>query len=316
MDKKLFDIPILLITFNKPEITCHVFEQIRKIKPSKLFLFSDAPATEDSHEAELVETCRYLLDDSQINWPCKVERWFPETKIGNAIGIPSAITWAFETCDKLIILEDDCLPHPTFFAFCKFMLDKYESNDRVMHISGTHRHEKSKINHADHFFSRVGNLCGWATWKRAWNKYDFWMELLPEMKSEKKIQKIFGDAEVAKYWHDRFDTVYEEKKKHTWEYQWQYTLFQNDGLAVVPNVNLVSNIGIDDNESEQLQNSYNFNETKAWKNLNTDATLSIDNAYEIHYAQRVFYKKKTFGARIVDKVRRILTAVFSLGASL
>jgi hypothetical protein len=312
MDTKLFDIPILLITYNKPETTCHVLEQIRKIKPSKLYIFSDAPKSDSQEEVDLVETCRYLLEDSQINWKCKVERWFSETNVGSAIGIPSAITWAFETCEKLIILEDDCLPHPTFFAFCKFMLDKYHSNERVMHISGTHRHNGTRISQADHFFSRVGHIWGWATWKRAWNKYDFWMEQFPEMKTQRKIQKIFRDATVAEYWHTRFDQVYQESKKQFWEYQWQYTLFQNYGLAAVPNVNLVSNIGITDHESGLEQQGYHFYETKVWKNMNTDVKLSIDNVYEIQQARRIFFKKEPIGTRILNKVKSLLTTAFIL----
>ncbi|MCE6992657.1 hypothetical protein [Dyadobacter sp. CY323] len=312
MDTKLFDVPILLVTFKKPETTCHVLEQIRKIKPAKLYIFSDAPASGNEEEVDLVETCRHLLHDSQINWNCKVERWFPESNVGSAIGIPSAISWAFETCDKLIILEDDCLPHPTFFSFCKFMLDKYQSNERVMHISGTQSNPEIRVDHADHFFTRVGNTCGWATWKRAWNKYDFWMEQLPEMKSQRKIQKIFGDAEIAKYWHDRLDKVYEETKKNSWEHQWQYTLFQNYGLATVPNVNLVSNIGISDTDSYNDHSNAHFHETKPWKNLQTAVNLSIDNAYEIQHARRTFLKRETVGTRLLKKVKSLLTTTFAV----
>jgi hypothetical protein len=307
-----FDVPILLIAFNRPETTCHVLEQIRKIKPSKLYIFSDAPASHNEEEIDLVDTCRHLLHESQINWNCKVERWYPESNIGSAIGIPSAISWAFETCDQLIILEDDCLPHPTFFPFCKFMLDKYQNNERIMHISGSQGNRETRIDHVDHFFTRVGNTCGWATWKRAWLKYDFWMEQLPEMKKQRKIQKIFGNAEIAEYWHERLDKVYEETKKHTWEHQWQYTLFQNYGLATVPNVNLVSNIGITDSAYQYDYDTTQFSETKPWKNLQTAVNLSIDNAYEIQRARRTFLKRETIAVRILKKIRSLIMTRFAV----
>ncbi|UON83583.1 hypothetical protein MUK70_01010 [Dyadobacter chenwenxiniae] len=115
MDNKLFDIPILLIVFNRPETTCLVFEQIRKLKPARLYLFSDAPRNSNLEDTHLVEVCRYLIDDSQIDWDCQVERWFPETNMGCALGISSAISWAFESSEQLIVLEDDSLPHPSFF---------------------------------------------------------------------------------------------------------------------------------------------------------------------------------------------------------
>lgn len=309
MNTTPFNIPVLLITFNRPETTCHVFEQIRKLKPASLYIFSDAPRLDKPDEADLVEMCRCLVDESQINWECKVERWYSEVNMGNAVGISSAITWAFETCEKLIILEDDCLPHPSFFTFCKFMLDKYQSNERVMHVSGTHWDKKFKINQADHFFSRIGHIWGWATWKRAWNKYDFWMEQFPEMKHQRKIQKLFGDIEIANYWHERFDRVYNEERKKTWDYQWQYTLFQNYGLAAVPNVNLVSNIGLEPGQGVDDQREYQFYETKVWKNMKTDVRLTIDDSYERFRAKSVFIKDLTVGNRILNRFRNLISSL-------
>ena len=282
MKNKQFDTPILLIAFNRPETTCHVFEQIRKIKPSKLYIFLDAPRNEFESDIDLVETCKVLLDDSQINWPCKVQRWLADDNLGQAIGISSAITWAFESTERLIILEDDCLPNLSFFEFCQTMLTKYENNERIMHISGTCYQNGGLSGDENHFYSMVNHIWGWATWKRAWNKYDFWMEQFPEMKRSKKIQQIFGNAAIGKYWHDRFDQVYNETKKRSWDDQWQYTLFENYGLAVVPNVNLISNIGIQ-SRSDGLPAAFHFTETKSWRNENTHAQLIQEKRYYAHF---------------------------------
>ncbi|MCF2487398.1 hypothetical protein [Dyadobacter sp. CY347] len=242
MNKKLFDIPVLLITFNRPETTCLVFEQIRKLKPTHLYLFSDAPRLDHIDDVDLVETCRCLLNDSQIDWPCQVERWFPETNMGCALGVSSAISWAFESSERLIILEDDYFPQPDFFSFCKSMLEMYRDNERIMHISGAHRSEKLEANDADHIFSLIAETGGWATWKHAWEKYDFWMEQLSDMKSQNHIQRLVRDKHISKYWYERFDQVFEDGKKQNWEVQWQYTLFKNYGLAVVPSTHLVKDI--------------------------------------------------------------------------
>lgn len=242
MNKKLFDIPILLITFNRPETTCLVFEQIRKLEPTHLYLFSDAPRSGNTEDIDLVETCRCLLNDSQIDWTCHVERWFPETNMGCALGVSSAISWAFESSERLIILEDDFFPQADFFSFCKSMLETYRDNDRIMHISGAHKSEKVEANDADHMFSHIAETGGWATWKHAWKKYDFWMEQLSDMKSQKLIQRLVRDKHISNYWHERFDRVFEDGKKQNWEVQWQYTLFKNYGLAVVPTTHLVKDI--------------------------------------------------------------------------
>jgi hypothetical protein len=300
MDKKLFDIPVLLISFNRPETTCLVFEQIRKLRPSQLYIFSDAPRNDKPEEQDLVETCRYLIHDSQIDWNCKVERWFPESNMGCALGISSAITWAFETCPQLIILEDDCLPHPDFFTFCKSMLEMYRGNDRIMHISGSLLNEDLKTNNSDHFFSLIGNTGGWATWKSAWNRYDFWMEQFPEMKNEKRIHSLIRNTNTLNYWLERFNTVYAEEKKSSWEVQWQYTIFKNYGLAVVPHVNMVNNIGymVADlaNESQNFPTIYerNLKEIQA----NGPAVASELRSQRL---EAVFSEKTSFSSRFFYK---------------
>ena len=305
MNTKTFDIPILLIAFNRPETTCHVLEQIRKIKPSKLYIFSDAARAENQEEAELVDLCRHLYSDSQINWLCQIERWYPETNMGKAIGVSSAISWAFETSDRLIILEDDCLPSQSFFKFCKVMLEKYELNDQIMHISGTRWTTDHKLVQRDHFFSRIGDTWGWATWKRAWNKYDFWMEHFPEMKHQKQIEKLFGDAEVAEYWHKKLDSAYQEQKKADWSQQWQYTLFQHKGLSAVPSVNLISNIGIRKDDPLPAKDSYPFHEAKVWIDLKSDSNFAVDNSYEKHHLKRISVKKPPVRIRILKSFRSL-----------
>jgi hypothetical protein len=300
MDKKLFDVPVLLISFNRPETTCLVFEQIRKLRPSHLYVFSDAPRKDTPEDIDLVETCRYLVDDSQIDWECKVERWFPDSNMGCALGISSAITWAFETCTQLIIMEDDCLPHPSFFTFSKSMLDMYKGNDRIMHISGTLLNEDLKTSNSDHFFSLIGNTGGWATWKRAWNKYDFWMEQLPEMKNQKRIQSLIRNANTLKYWLQRFDEVYAEEKKQNWEVQWQYTLFKNYGLAVVPNTNLISNIGYMIPELAYQHASHPVLENKNLKEIYPGG-MALRGEFEKEHIQILLPKRNSFSARVFYK---------------
>ncbi|SKC19001.1 hypothetical protein [Dyadobacter psychrophilus] len=309
MSNKTFDIPVLLIMFNRPETTCHVFDQIRKLRPDKLYIFSEAHRKGEHNEAELVETCRYLVDDSQINWTCDVERWYADTFMGHAIGISSAITWAFETCEKLIVLQDDCLPHPTFFTFCKLMLEKYENNDRVMHISGTRWNQNFDIKHTDHFFSPIGHIWGWATWKRAWSKYDFWMEQFPEMRSQKRIQMLFDDADIASFWNSRLEEVYDEHSKKSWDYQWQYTLFMNYGLAAIPNVNLVSNIGFERASYGIKQLDKHFRQTQAWKNLPGQVDLIIDKKYERNYAINHFFINTGLWSRIFQGFKQMLQSL-------
>lgn len=305
MDNIAFDVPVLLISFNRPETTCHVFDKIRKLKPAKLYIFSDAPRTDVPDDEELVNTCRCLLDDSQIDWNCKVERWYTESNMGRAVGISSAISWAFESSKKLIILEDDCLPHATFFAYCRSMLKRYEGNERVMHISGALWDQNNTVDGADHFFGLNANVSGWATWKRAWEKYDFWMDDFPEIKSQSRFQRLLGSS-ASRYWNLQFDKTFSQQKKSNWEIQWQYTIFKNYGITVLPNANLISNIDISFSSRDNEWNEGLFFETKPWKELNSEIEMAVNSEYEKQFAQTLVLKRTSERAGMIDRLISLL----------
>ena len=108
------DTPILLIIFNRPDTTQKVFEAIRAIRPSKLLVAADGPRSHKSGEAEKCEKTRAVTEN--IDWDCDVQRLYSNINQGCKKGVISAIDWAFKFTDKLIILEDDCLPHLDFFS--------------------------------------------------------------------------------------------------------------------------------------------------------------------------------------------------------
>ena len=265
-----------------------------------MYIFQDAIRNED--DRELTDACKNLLDDAQIGWKCHVERWSQEHNLGMAVGITSAITWAFETCERLVILEDDCLPHPSFFTYAEHMLNKYEYNDRIMHISGTTGDQPKEVQPGDHSFSQIGNISGWATWKRSWVKYDFWMESFPEMVKEQKLHKLLKDTTLAEYWNQRFEEIYTRQKKHTWKWQWQYAMFQNYGLAVVPNVNLISNLGMERPSFNASVDAY-FKETKAWKSMDTHAELALSSWFQNHSPEGLLNQKPTVVLQFLSWVR-------------
>ena len=73
---------------------------------------------------------------AQVDWDCEVHHNYSETNLGCRQRVSSGISWVFEQVEDAIILEDDCLPHPTFFAFCAEMLECYRHDQRVSSISG------------------------------------------------------------------------------------------------------------------------------------------------------------------------------------
>src|ERR1035437_3447285 len=126
---------ILLIIFNRPKLTVRVFEQIRKARPEKLFIAADGPRADRPGEKKICQESRGII--KMIDWPCEVKTNFQEKNLGCKIHVSSAIGWLFENVEDGIILEDDCLPAPSFFTFCKHLLERYRSNEEILHINGT-----------------------------------------------------------------------------------------------------------------------------------------------------------------------------------
>lgn len=233
--------PILFIIFNRPVETARVFETIRIAKPERLFIAADGPRPSQPGEEVLCKELRqYVL--AQINWPCEVKTLFREKNLGCKLAVSSAIDWFFENVEEGIILEDDCLPDSSFFPYCAELLQRYRTQENIFMISGDNFLPSHLRLTDSYYFSQIPHIWGWATWRRAWQEYDVTITDLPEFFKKRKIENIWGKKNVQKYWLNIFQEVY-EGKIDTWDYQWAYAIWKNNGLSVAPGVNLVSNLG-------------------------------------------------------------------------
>jgi|WetSurMetagenome_2_1015567.scaffolds.fasta_scaffold198180_2 hypothetical protein len=236
--------PLLFIIFNRPDTTKIVWEEIRKAQPARLFIAADGPRADRPGEAEKCAAARRIVE--QIDWDCQAELDFSDHNLGCKRRVSSAISWFFSRVEEGIILEDDCLPDQSFFSFCGELLAKYRDNEQIMHISGNNfLFGKIKIAD-DYYFSRISNIWGWATWRRAWQYYDPKMEDFPQFIAQNKIAGLFTSRFLQKRWIELLTPVY-ENKIDTWDYQWTYAVFKNSGLCINPRLNLVSNIGFAEN---------------------------------------------------------------------
>jgi hypothetical protein len=240
MTLKSFTTPILFIIFNRPDTTARVFERIRAVKPPRLFVSADGPRPQKIGEAERCMQARALI--KQVDWECDVQTHFSENNLGCKIGVSSAITWFFDHVEEGIILEDDCCPDISFFHFCETLLDYYRNDERIMHIGGANFQDGKTRGRGSYYFSAINHIWGWASWKRAWDQYDVNIRSFPQIKKENLIFSLFPESSMQQFWLKKFEIAYNQGVD-TWDIQWQYAMSTNNGLAIVPNKNLVSNIG-------------------------------------------------------------------------
>jgi hypothetical protein len=235
-----FSTPILFVVFNRPETTQRVFDKIRGIKPTRLYVAADGPRNGNESDKVNCELTRKIIEN--VDWYCSVKTLYGDTNLGCGRAVSKAITWFFDNEEAGIILEDDCLPNDSFFTFCKTLLDYYKDDERIMHIGGTNFQEGIKRGDASYYFSANIHVWGWATWRRAWKKYDFNVSDVEEFIRKKKLDFYFNDTVIREYWHGIFKNMFNHKID-TWDYQWHYTVLNNQGLAIIPQVNMISNIG-------------------------------------------------------------------------
>ena len=238
--------PVLLIAFNRPNTTKKVFEQIRKAQPLKLFFAVDAARTAKGEVEKLLnEQVKGIAE--LVDWPCELHTLFRTDNRGCGYGPAEAISWAFENDDRLIVLEDDCVPTQSFFRFCDEMLERYKDDTRVNIVSGRSHHQGSKFfEDKDYVFTHYAHTWGWATWKRAWEKFDMRMSDYPEFKKTGGANNILFSKEETAYFNMWFESIYnniEQECTHSWDAQWVYARLKSGALGIVPAKNLIQNIG-------------------------------------------------------------------------
>lgn len=240
-------VPVVFIIFNRPDLAQVTFEEIRKARPPKLLVIADGPRNDE--EASLCAETRAIING--VDWPCEVQTHYSQENLGCEVRVSSGLTWAFTQVEEAIILEDDCVPDPSFFPFCQEMLERYKNEDKVMMVSGNDaRVREEKENRvtiskdisidSSYYFTEIPHIWGWATWRRAWSQYDpnftGWRDGLRDVVLEPILNK--------NYWAKNFDASY-DKKVNSWAIRWVFSMFKKRGLSISPAVNLVQNVGFD-----------------------------------------------------------------------
>lgn len=230
--------PVLFLIFNRPATTARVFEQIRAARPKQLFVAADGPRMHIENDVLLCEKVRQIV--KLVDWDCELKTLFRTENLGCGRAVSEAITWFFKDVEQGIILEDDCLPDLSFFSFCETLLNYYRNEIQIMHIGGTNfQYGKRQRGEGSYYFSKYCHVWGWATWRRAWEGYDLAMRDCPD---------IVDGLDIEDFWKNIFRSNYVAPRSiDTWDYQWFYSVCKNKGLAIIPNKNLVQNIGFGEN---------------------------------------------------------------------
>jgi hypothetical protein len=254
----ILNTPVAFIIFNRPDKTERVFAEIARARPPKLLVVADGPRPDRPGEHEACLAARSVI--GRIDWPCEVLTNFAESNLGCKRRVSSGIDWVFDQVEEAIILEDDCLPHPSFFRFCEELLERYRDDERIMTINGHSFLPEGKKLPYSYYFSAYVHIWGWASWRRAWQYYDVEMKVWPLLRGARWLWDLVRHKTVAEYWQKAFDDV-ADGRIDTWDYQWMFNCWAQNGLAIAPAVNLVSNIGFGGASTHTHTKDYAFAES-------------------------------------------------------
>lgn len=247
MDKALIDVPVAMVFFNRPKPLKQCFAAVREAKPTKLFLIQDGARANNPSDLDNIQKCREVV--SNIDWECEVKHIYSDINLGCGKRIYSGVKEAFESVDRLIILEDDIVASKDFFKFCAEMLERYKDDKRIIDIAGMNHCGETKRCPYSYFYSEIGSCWGWATWKRSWDLMQYELDFLDDTyaincflnsiyKTKSARKQIIKDAKHRK------EILNSGKKLSAWTFQFKMAGYLNSTLSIVPQKNLISNIGL------------------------------------------------------------------------
>jgi hypothetical protein len=235
-----FDTPILFLIFNRPEPTKRVFEAIRAIRPSRLFIAADGARHHKRGEDQICRETRTIV--SSIDWACEVQTLLREENLGCGLAVSGAIQWFFDHVEEGIILEDDCLPHPDFFPYCATLLERYRHEPSISTIAGTHFLPALLPHAQSHYVSKYFQMWGWASWRRTWARYDYYLKSQTEDEWKEVFRRRHPNIVEAGFWIEIYKSLM-AGGIDTWDFQVCYSAWRDNQNHIMPGRNLISNIG-------------------------------------------------------------------------
>jgi hypothetical protein len=282
--------PVLFLVFNRPEPTRHTFEAIRAAKPPRLYVAADGPRTGRVGEADRCDETRRIA--TAIDWPCRLTTLFRAENLGCKQAVSRAIDWFFEHEEAGLILEDDCLPDESFFPYCDELLDRYATEQRVALISGDNFQFGRRHGAGSYYFSRYAHIWGWASWRRVWRQYDRDAAQWPKFRDEGGLQRVFGTRSIEiQHWTRIFDALH-AGQIDTWDYQMNLMMWMRGMVSVLPESNLVSNVGFgaDATHTSGVNKFANMPVTRVEFPLQHPATIEACSAADDYTASQMFVR--------------------------
>jgi hypothetical protein len=262
---QLPEAPVLILAYNRPDQIRGLIDSIRPYAPKRILVGVDGPkdAVADCEKVRMV-----VEAVEGINWTDDVQILERKSNLGIRLAVPDAVTWAISKAGRVIVVEDDVRVSKDFFPYMNYCLDEFANEDRIGHISGYNPVPRKFIKNpmVRSRTSLFPESYAWATWDRAWSKYEDELSWAKESNLG-DLRKLTGSLQAAVVWKMNFSDA-DSCAISTWAYRWIASLWKNKLLSISPNVNLVDYRG--QTEGTHTKGS------RSWAELETDEIMRLE----------------------------------------
>lgn len=291
--------PVLFLAFNRPKQTARVFETIRQAQPTKLYIAVDAPRDGRQDDVENNNAVKAIVEN--VDWPCETHYLYQEKNLGCSKSGVTAWNWVMTQEERMIFIEDDGLGTLDAFLFVQEMLEKYKDDNRVAYVGAVNY--GPQYGDASYFFSREPSATYFmGTWKRVMDLYDYDLETWRTKVSSSIIKNnCLTNKEywVRKRTFDKYvSSIKTGKRDNTYDVQMIYLSYVHNMWSIYPNVNMVSNIGLDGGANNacdvnsEFYKEYANRATKPLEEVVYTDNVIVDNNFEMK-----FFKKRVLHNR-------------------
>lgn len=278
---------VVLLVFNRPGHTRRMLDAVRAARPGHVFVVADGPRAQVADDFTRCAEVRSVIEQG-IDWGAEVHRDYAERNLGLRQRVSSGLSWAFSQAEDAIVIEDDCVPNPSFFHFCQELLERYRHEERVGVVTGDNFQTQPFDPGASYYFSKYAHCWGWATWRRAWQHFDNSLSRWPGFRDAGWLKELFPDPAHEAYWCDIFDRVH-AGTLNSWAFPWQFVCWARSQLTATPRVNLVKNIGFGDEATHTKRGETVNDEPVALEfPLTHPAEIAVHVAADLHAQRRCF----------------------------
>ncbi len=165
-----------------------------------------------------------------------------DDNLGLARSIIAGVTDLVAEHGQVIVVEDDLVTSPHFLAYMRDGLARYADQAQIASIHGF-AHELGP-GMPETFFLRGADCWGWATWKRAWDRFEPDGSRLLEQLQARRLTTDFDIGGAMPFTRMLLDQI--DGRNDSWAIRWHASAFLAGMYTLHPGRSLVLNIGQDD----------------------------------------------------------------------